>query len=453
MIMAKRTVTWQDTFKAALADEQAGRLDEAIAKLNLTIRQAPLQGTVYRQLGVLLHKQERYAAALAAFRRALERLPDTAVQWSNIGITLRDMDRFDEGAEAMARACTLAPDNAKYAFRQGYCLLKAMRAGEAVEALDRAVALDDPDGDAALTLALALLTDGQLERGWPAYEARWGHKSSIAEPYPEKRWDGRPIKGTLLVSVEQGLGDTINFIRYAAMSRERCGRLVLRTHKGSESLMRRVAGVDDVILRGEEPPPFEAAIGLLSLPRVFGTTLETIPAPVSYVAPGEAEQEKARALFAPLQDLRKVGIVWAGNPKHAEDRRRSIPFEKFLELLDVPRVALVSLQKGARVEEAAASGVSGMVSDMQRRMETLEDTAALISALDLVIACDTAVAHLAGAMGKPVWILLSKTSDWRWLTEREDSPWYPSARLFRQKKEGDWDELFERVTAALKAMP
>ena len=451
--MARRVATWQDTFKAALADEQAGRIDDAIAKLNLAVRQAPLQGALYRQLGVLLHGQARYPAALAAFRRALERQPDTAVQWSNIGITLRDMDRFDEAAEAMARACALAPENAKYAFRQGYCLLKAMRPGEAVPALERAVALEDPEGDAALTLALALLTDGQLARGWPAYEARWGHKTSIAEPWPEKRWDGRPLKGTLLVSVEQGLGDTINFIRYAAMARERCACLVLRTHKGSESLMRQVEGVDEVILRGEPVPPFEAAIGLLSLAGIFGTTLETIPARVPYVVPGEEACATAQKLFAPLQDLRKVGIVWAGNPKHSEDKRRSIPFEKFLELLDVPRVALISLQKGARVEEAAASGVSGLVSDMQRRMETLEDTAGLISGLDLVISCDTAVAHLAGAMGKPVWILLSHTADWRWLTEREDSPWYPSARLFRQQVAGDWNEVFARVVAALKALP
>lgn len=451
--MAIRAATWQDTFKAALAAEQAGQLDEAISKLNLAVRQAPLEGVVYRQLGVLLHKQERYEAALGAFRRALERMPGTAVQWSNIGITLRDLDRFDEGAEAMAQACALAPENAKYAFRQGYCLLKAMRPAEAVPCLDRAVTLQDPEGDAALTLALALLTDGQFERGWDAYEARWNHKPSIAEPWPEKRWDGRPIDGTLLLSAEQGLGDTIHFVRYAAMARERCSRLVLRTHKGSESLMRRVAGVDAVIVRGETPPPFDAVLGLLSLPRVFGTRLATIPANVPYIAPGDEVRERTRALFAPLQSLKKVGIVWAGNPKHSEDRRRSIPFAKFLELLAVPGTALISLQKGPRVTEAAESGVAGLISDMQRRMETLEDTAALISGLDLVIACDTAVAHLAGAMGKPIWILLSHTADWRWLTQREDSPWYPSARLFRQTTPGDWDEVFARVVTALKALP
>jgi len=451
--MAIRAATWKDTFKAALVDEQAGRVDDAIGKLNLAARQAPLEGAVYRQLGVLLHKQERYEAALGTFRRALERLPDSAVQWSNIGITLRDLDRFDEAAEAMAHACALAPENAKYAFRQGYCLLKAMRPDEAVPCLDRAVKLKDPEGDAALTLALALLTDGQFDRGWDAYEARWGHKTSIAEPWPEKRWDGSRIDGTLLLSSEQGLGDTIHFVRYAAMARERCSRLVLRSHKGSQSLMRNVDGVDEVIVRGEPTPPFDAVLGLLSLPRIFGTRMGTIPAQVPYIMPGQAAREKAQGLFAPLASLRKIGIVWAGNPKHSEDRRRSIPFGKFLELLAVPGTALISLQKGPRVEEAAESGVAGLISDMQRRMETLEDTAALVSQLDLVITCDTAVAHLAGAMGKPVWILLSHTADWRWLTKREDSPWYPSARLFRQSIPGDWDEVFARVVASLKALP
>lgn len=447
--MARSPRPWEATFKAAVADEAAGRLDDAVAKLNLTLGQAPGEAAVFRQLGVVLHKQERYEAALAAFRRARD-IQASPVQWSNIGIALRDMGRFDEAAEAFAGASALQPDHARYAFRHGYCLLKAMRAAEAVPVLERAVALADPDDDAELTLALALLTAGDLERGWTAYEARWRHKSSLAEPLPEKRWDGRPIDGRLLVVAEQGLGDALQFVRYAALARQRCGHLVVQTHKGSEVLMAGARGVDEVASRGQPMPACDAAIGMLSLPRLFGTTLETIPAEAPYIEVDAAWRAAVRARLAPLGRLRKIGIAWAGNPKHAEDKRRSIPFRHFLELLDVPGLALLSLQKGPGGNQVAACGATGLVSVLQNQIDTLPGTAALIAELDLVITCDTAIAHLAGALGRPVWILLSSTADWRWMASREDSPWYPTARLFRQDRPGDWEGVFRKVVAALR---
>jgi len=217
--------------------------------------------------------------------------------------------------------------------------------------------------------------------------------------------------------------------------------------------MARAAGVDEVVARGVPVPQCEAVIGMLSLPRLFGTTLATIPAETPYIHVDDEARAAARALLAPLGRLRRIGIVWAGNPKHAEDRRRSLPFHHFLELFAVPGLALISLQKGPGAEQREACGAAGLVSALPQQTDNLPGTAALISELDLVITCDTSIAHLAGALGKPVWILLASTADWRWMATREDSPWYPTARLFRQDQPGDWAGVFRKVVAALREGP
>jgi len=446
---AARGEDWRGLLLAAQRELDAGEDDKALATLGAALRRAPREAAIYRQLGVILHRQKRYEAALACFRRARDEEPNSAVQHANLGIALRDLDRFAEAAEAAAEACRLAPDDPKHHFRRGYALLKAQRPAEAVPVLERAAALDPANNETALTLALALLASGDLQRGWPAYEARFGHKHSVREAFKERRWDGRRLDGTLLVTAEQGLGDALQFVRYVPLAAARCRRLVLQCQSGDEDLFRSVAGVAAVVARNEAPKSFEAAIPLMSLPRVFGTTLETIPADVPYVRVDEARRRRMAALLQPLAARRKVGIVWGGNPRHQEDARRSLPFRHVLELLAAPNVALVSLQKGVRRQEMTQSGAAALVQDMTPHIATLGDNAAAIEQLDLLVACDTGLAHLAGALGKPVWILLASSCDWRWMSGREDSPWYPTARLFRQARPGDWEEVFGRVVAAL----
>lgn len=446
----RREPRWREPFQRALAAYGEDRFDEAVDALNSALVLSPRNNLIHQQLGVVLHKQGRAAAALASFRRAEELRPDSIIQICNVGIALRDLGRFDEAAQQFEKACRLAPDNAKNHFRWGLALMKGMRPAEALTQFQRALELEPGHAEAALSLALCHLATEDFEQGWTAYEARFQHRDSISDPSPEKRWNGDPIEGTLVVGAEQGIGDMIQFIRFAQEAGRRCGKLVVQASDDLAPLIRRVAGVNTVVRRNTAPRQFEAFIPILSLPGVLGVGGKVQASESPYIHAPQEEIEAAETLLRPLGDLYKIGIVWAGNAKHVDDSNRSVPFTAFLELLAVQRIALVSLQKGPRSGELQASGVGAMISDLGASLENFARTAALIEQLDLVITCDTSVAHLAGAMGKPVWILLAYSADWRWLVGREDSPWYPSARLFRQDRPGDWAGVMQRVVTALK---
>jgi tetratricopeptide (TPR) repeat protein len=446
----RREPRWREPFQRALAAYGESRFAEAVDALNSALRLSPRNVMIHQQLGVVLHKQDRPAAALASFRRAVEIQPDSIIQICNVGIALRDLGRFDEAAQQFEQACRLNPDNAKNHFRWGLALMKGMRPAEAITLFQRALKLEPGHAEAALSLALCYLAIGDFEQGWNAYEARFLHKDSISDPFPEKRWKGELIEGTLVVGAEQGIGDMIQFIRFAQESGRRCGKLVVQAPDELAPLIRRVAGVGTVVRRNTAPREFEAFIPVLSLPAALGIGVNDLASDVPYIVVSHEETEAAETLLRPLVNLFKIGVVWAGNAKHVDDSSRSMPFTALLELLAVPKIALVSLQKGPRSGDLQASGVGAMVSDLSASLNTFASTAALIEQLDLVITCDTSVAHLAGAMGKPVWILLAFSADWRWMVGREDSPWYPSARLFRQKRPGDWTGVMQRVVAALK---
>jgi hypothetical protein len=293
---------------------------------------------------------------------------------------------------------------------------------------------------------------GDFTRGWPAYEWRVRATAPYAEQLAQPLWSGEQSLShrTLLLYGEQGLGDIIQFCRYVPMVAGRAGRVVLEVPSALKALLGHFAGEVEVIAAGEARPPFDLHCSLLSLPRVFATTIATMPADVPYLSVPDASLEKWRARL-PNSGLRRIGIVWAGNPKHKNDRNRSIPLREMLPLLAQPDATFFSLQKDLRAEDADVLRSEPSLVQLAEGMDSFADTAAIISLLDLVISVDTSVVHLAGALGKPVWVLLPRAPDWRWMLDRDDSPWYPTARLFRQTRWRDWSNVIGRVAAELSA--
>lgn len=373
----------------------------------------------HNMLGIVLHAEGRFEEAVEAFERAEAKGSMPAI--SNRGNSLLDLGRFDD----------------------------ALRAHHA------AVARDPQHAGACYNLALTQLRLGEWREGWRNYEARWRFREVHRRPrvFDRPRWQGEALEGErVLLDAEQGLGDTIQFCRYAALVAERGGRPVLQVQEpvarllGSLGAVR--AGRAEVALLGAKAPEFDLECPLLSLPAVFGTTPETVPWAGAYLGADEDEAGRKREELGGRGggDLR-VGVAWAGNPRYKADGQRSVHLRALLPLLETAWVTWISLQKGeaaGQIAEIPAGVVDGSSGDCD-----LAETAALVAGLDLVISTDTCIAHLAGAMGKPVWILLPHLADWRWMEDVETTPWYPSARLFRQRLAGDWAGLVKRVAAQL----
>ncbi|MSP90043.1 MAG: tetratricopeptide repeat protein [Alphaproteobacteria bacterium] len=388
------------------------------------------------------------AAALGPIERACAIDPALGVLHSARATALRLQERMDDAAAAYRRAVMLDPSHAPTLFNFGNLHLAVANPAGAADWYGLALALRPDDPEYRWNHALALLSAGQYAQGWRAYEWRW-RWPGFSEPsrsWAAPAWEGTGLgKRTILLHAEQGLGDTIQFIRYAPQVRRRCGRVVLQCQPELIRLLQGYPGIDALVRNGEALPAHDAHAPLLSLPRIFHTELETIPPPLASAA--------ARPAFdLPLSGKAlRIGIAWAGNPKHGKDRQRSVEPGRFAALAALPGIQLYSLQVGPRAPELAAIPGRDAIVDLAPRLTDFADAAAAIDALDLVIAVDTAIAHLAGTLGRETWILLSYAPDWRWLTQRDDTPWYPSVRLFRQRAPGDWDDVFARVAAALTA--
>jgi tetratricopeptide (TPR) repeat protein len=438
-------------------------------------------------LGTILQRLKHYPAAIASYERVLELAPDYADAAAAIAHCKLEQHE-DVDAEAwMRRALVLAPKKAQFWINLGLALVNQERYAEAFEALRHAgdlesaqgapaessVALglglivtdqnhvavelyrrnlpDLPDPRAHGHYALSLLTLGRYREGWEQYEFRW-----LQEPHLSQRpnflqpvWAGQPLAGkTILLLEEQGAGDIIQFARFAVPLKALGATVVLRVRPELLQLAQGFAGADRVFAPPTPPPPFDYYIHLLSIPHALGTELATIPAAVPYL---RIDPVKLQRWAAGIDDGRlKVGIAWAGNPAHPRDRQRSIPLDTLSSLWELRALQYVSLQKPLRPGEAEKLPPQATLLNLGPDLEDLTDTAAAIAHLDLVICVDTAIAHLAGAMGKPVWLLLPRIGDFRWLTDRDDSPWYPTMRLFRQRREWAWDEVVARVKAALQ---
>ncbi|HEX6508018.1 MAG TPA: tetratricopeptide repeat protein, partial [Chloroflexota bacterium] len=439
------------------------RLDEAVASVRRAIEVKPDFAEAYSNLGVTLGDQGKHDEAVATLQQAIALKPDYAEGYSNLAVSLRNQDRFEEAIAALRRSLELKPD-----YAEAHANLAVMYGDlgdheKAFAGFERAVSLTPDYADAHFALSMIRLVQGDLANGFEEYEWRWRTsqmaKSKLDVPQPE--WAGDALEGrTIFLYAEQGLGDTLQFARYAPLVAERGGRVILECQSEIAPLLRSLAGVEQVVVRGEQRPPFDVHAPLLSLPYLLGTELETVPAETPYL---HADPARVAAwgeyLDAEAKAGLRVGLVWAGNPDHKADRRRSMSLEALAPLAEVPGVHFFALQKGPAAIQADAPPAGLELTNLGPLLGDFADTAAVIENLDLVITVDTSVAHLAGALGRPFWVALAVAPDWRWLLAREESPWYPTARLFRQERFDDWAPVMERVASSLaegigdKSMP
>ncbi|HZB93031.1 MAG TPA: tetratricopeptide repeat protein, partial [Stellaceae bacterium] len=411
----------QANLARALTDRAAalaatGQFDEALAAAEEALERRPDLAEAHHNRSLALHARGRFDAALASAERALALRPGFAEAHHNRGVVLQAMARFDEALGSYQEALRHRPDFAAAHCAEGSCRLLC----------------------------------GDLEQGWAKYEWRWQADGAGARAFSVPQWRGNAdLAGkTILLHAEQGFGDTIQFCRYAPLVAQQGASVLLEAQPPLLPLLRTLAGPVQVVAQGETLPAFDLHSPLLSLPLAFGTTLDTIPASIPYLAASPDRIDKLAMLLPPPTSLR-VGLVWSGNPAHRNDRNRSMALERLAPLLAVPDIACVSLQRDLRADEAAALPRYPAVCPLGAALGDFADAAAIVASLDLVIAVDTAVAHLAGALGKRCWLLLPHLPDWRWLLDREDSPWYPTLRLFRQPAPGDWDSVIARVAGEL----
>ncbi|MCE9660510.1 MAG: tetratricopeptide repeat protein [Burkholderiales bacterium] len=429
----------------------AKRLDEALASFERALAAEPGNLDLVNDLGLVLRDLKRPLEALAAFDRALQAKPDFAEALSNRGLVLHELDRLDESLAAYDRSLQLRPDLADTHANRGNALQELGRHEEALAAYQRALEIKPGYEAVYLNESLSRLVLGDLPGGWPKYEWRWQNNSEAppARQFSEPIWLGKePLAGkTVMLYAEQGLGDTIQFCRYAKVLSEQGAKVLLRVQPPLVPLLQGLAGVERLLVPGETPPRFDFHCPLLSLPLAFGTSLQSIPGGGAYLhVSGSNFAGRLAAWQARLgpKDRPRIGLVWSGNAHHKNDRNRSIPLRTFARIVS-PEARFVSLQNAAREADAAVLAQRGDIAWFGAELVDFAETAALVAQLDLVISVDTSVAHLAAAMGKPVWLLLPVNPDWRWLLEREDSPWYRSMRLFRQTRRGDWSDVVARI--------
>ena len=438
-----------------VAQYRAGRFEQAAASLDRALALRPQFAEALHQRALVWTALGRCERAMEDCRRALALRGDDPDVLNTLGMALGRLERFAEARAAFEGALKTDPTFAQAHYNLANLLRNMGDCEGAIAAYDRAIEVEPDFADARWNRATACLLAGRLREGWADFGwRRRAHDGSTLYPHrlDGPRWDGSPLEGRrLLVHYEQGYGDSIQFWRFLPHVRAAGSYVLLEERPALTPLLRDETSVDQVIAAGPEPVPaseYDVHISLLDLPGLFGTTLGTIPCEVPYVRPPRDRAERLRGRV-PTEGVR-VGIVWAGSVRHENDRHRSCRLSWFLDLARVPGVRLVSLQKGPAEAELAGAETFGVV-PLGPHLHDFADTAAVIGQLDLVISVDTAVAHLAGAMGAPVWTLLPFAPDWRWLLDRRDSPWYPTMRLFRQPTWGDWPSVFVEVIEALRA--
>jgi tetratricopeptide (TPR) repeat protein len=428
--------------------EELGRLDDALKSYDCALAVRADFAEALSNRGNTLKALGRFEEALESYDRALATHPQHVEVLYNRGVTLQELQRFAEAVDSYDRALAVRPHQAEALSNRGVALQELQRFADALESYNLALAARPDYAEAQWNKALLLLLNGSFADGWSAYESRRRMASWAPRKFPGTEWSGDNLAGKrLLLYAEQGLGDTIQFARYVPLAVARGARVILEVQAPLKSLLTGLRGVEAVLARGEPLPQFDLHCPLLSLPLLFGTTRETVPAKVPYIHAAVDRCDSWRRQLP--RDTAVIGLVWSGNPKSSKDRQRSIPFEKIASWLGIPGIQFVSLQKDARPADARALQEQQKVIDLGIDLKDFSDTAAVISQLDMVVTVDTSVAHLAGAMGKPVWILLPYVPDFRWLLDRTESPWYPSARLFRKSKGRDWDEVISQVRREL----
>ena len=428
--------------------QDEGRLAEAEAHYRRSLALKPDQPKAHNNLGAVLQIQGQLQAAVESYRRALELDPSLPQANQNLASILRDGAAAQSAIAGFLRLLDENPRDAQAHTDLGNVYRELGRHRDAIASFGRAVACDPQLAEAHFACAFELLTCGEYEEGWREYEWRWRVKALNAptQTYREPAWNGERLPdGTILLHAEQGFGDTLQAVRYAPLVAERCKAVVLECQPQLKRLLAGTPGLSSVHAAGEPLPRFDAHLPLMSLPRVFGTQIETIPWTGPYLQPPADSAREIRASSGP-----NIGLVWAGEPRQGDDRKRSVTLEMLAPLGETSGATFYSLQKGAGAAQAASPPAGMRLVDLAPRILDFADTAAFIAQLDLVVTVDTSVANLAGAMGAPTWVLLSSVPDWRYHLERDATPWYPTMRLFRQPADGDWAGAIARVAQALR---
>jgi tetratricopeptide (TPR) repeat protein len=426
------------------------RHDDALASFDRALALRPDLVDAITNRGNALNGLKRYDEALASYDRAIVCQPAHAGAHYNRGTTLHQMTRYEEAVASYDRAIALQPNYPEAYSNRGASLWELKRHDEALASYDRAIAIAPEFPEAHWNAASLRLLTGDFERGWAEYEWRWKYKTLAAgrRNFTQPQWGGEPIEGkAILLHSEQGLGDAIQFCRYVPLVAARGGRVILEVDGRLRDLMSSLDGASQVLSPGDVLPHFDVHCPLLSLPGAFHTLLETVPSHVPYLRPSAERLAKWNSRLGPKQGFR-IGLIWSGNPAHHRDQARSIELAALTPLLDAG-AAFFSLQKDPRPADAAVLAGRSDVVQIADELADFSDTAAVMAQLDLIISVDTSTVHLAGALGRPVWILLPYLPDWRWLLDRADSPWYPTARLFRQDETRQWDTVIPRVRSAL----
>ncbi|HVT88012.1 MAG TPA: tetratricopeptide repeat-containing glycosyltransferase family protein [Tepidisphaeraceae bacterium] len=404
----------------AIALESSGQFDEAIASYRQALSMQPDHVELMHSLGLALSNVDHLDQAIELFRQAIERRPDFGEVWNSLAIALRDNGQINQAIEAHRKAVALLPKRAKFRSHLG----------------------------------MTLLTTGEYREGFALTEARWQSPEewgTKAWNLPAPRWDGQPLNGrTILIHAEQGFGDVIQFARYIPLIAQRGGKVILACQFELRKLLSGVEGLFYIATPGSAVPRFDFHCPLLSLPFTFGTTLETIPRNVPYLRAAARSSADWAERLKPYREKLKVGLCWSGRSVTQRFRRRNLTINQLVPLADMDNVQLFSLQKGDAGAELKQAGSAINIIDWTNDLADFADTAALIQNMDLVISVDSAPAHLAGALGKPTWVMLGFSADWRWLLNRSDSPWYPTMKLFRQPVQGDWRSVINLVGEELR---
>jgi Flp pilus assembly protein TadD len=441
-LLERTTADGEVPYLLGLVLHHTGREAEAEQWLRHAAALDPRSPNAYYALGCVYAATGKAASAADAFAATLQQNPTHLNAHYGLGNACYELRDFERAVSIYRQALALNPQDFELWNNLGRALEASLRTGEALAAYERAIEIQPEFGLARSNHALALLSLGRLQEGLREYEWRW--RKIPPRPYSQPFWRGQPIPGKrLLICAEQGFGDVIQFVRFTSRARAQAGQVILECQAPLKRLFEHARCADTVIAVGETLPPFDYYIPVMSLPLVLGTTLETIPRNPWLVAP----------VAEPLPPVPpghcKVGLAWAGSPANFNDSRRSISFLELRAILAQPGIAFFGLQVPMRPEDQTQVSVTPHLVPLTGRLNDFYDTAGCLGQMDLVLSVDTAVAHLAGALGKPTWTLLPQPGDWRWLLERTDSPWYPTMRLFRQSQSGQWPPVIARMAEEL----
>jgi tetratricopeptide (TPR) repeat protein len=444
-----------ETIQLALRHYQTGNLHEAETICTEILKIQPDNFDALHLIGIISYLLEKHSLAIKYITNAVQSNPKSADAYYNLANAFQADGQINKAINSYQKALQINPNLVEAMNNLGVAYHEIGRFHEAIDHYQKALQINGKDAEVHCNLSRSLLLLGNFEQGWKEYEWRGETQDVIPlrRNFSQPFWDGSDIRGsTILLYAEQGFGDTIQFIRYAHLVAQKGAKVILECQQELTPLLQNVEGIQQVFKCGESLPEFDMHCPLLSLPLVFRTTLESIPVKIPYIIPDNTLFRKWRDRIHNDNSKLKIGLVWAGRPEHKNDNNRSCSLEVFSLLLHFEDITFYSLQKGNAALQTRNPLKGIRIINFTDEIKDFSDTAAFIENLDLIISVDTAVAHLTGALGKPVWTLLPFVPEWRWLLNREDSPWYPTMRLFRQPAPGDWNSVMKTVSEELNKL-